>query len=358
MKKLIPKGFAVCFLIWLSFPDLNAQLMTSVQDPAIVVQNELAAGVNNISNISYNGVYFSIGYFYNGANTNLGLSSGIIMTTGTINSNQSGPLGPNNLIGAGMDLGTGGPPAPVGQWLAAQVNGPSYHDAAVLSFDLLPSGNTVSFRYVFGSEEYNEYVNTDFNDAFAFFLEGPGFPDGYINMVKVPGTNDPVSINTVNNGYSAGCTPGVGATNSQFFVDNCNGQTIQYDGFTTVLTATATVTPLSTYRCYIVITDVGDGEYDSGLFIESYSLVSSINESLGGSYSLVYPVPAMDFVFISGLKESTKVSIWDISGKCVSNQLYDPAASAGISVSDLRPGVYFIEYVSDGANLRRKIIKQ
>lgn len=124
------------------------------------------------------------------------------------------------------------------------------------------------------------------------------------------------------------------------------------------MTATATVTPLSTYRCYIVITDVGDGEYDSGLFIESYSLVSSINESLDGPYSLVYPVPATDFVFISGLKESVDISIWDISGKHMSSQVYDPAASAGISVSDLMPGVYFIEYVLDGAKFRRKIIKQ
>lgn len=197
MTKLIQKGFAVCFLIWFSFPNLKAQLMTAPFGYEPLVQNELAAGVNNISNISYAGSLGAIGYFHNGANTNLGLSSGIIMTTGTIHSNQSGPLGPNNSISAGVSLGTGGPLAPVGQWLAAQVNGPSYHDAAVLSFDLLPSGNTVSFRYVFGSEEYNEYVNTDFNDAFAFFLEGPGFPDGYINMVKVPGTNEPVSINTV-----------------------------------------------------------------------------------------------------------------------------------------------------------------
>jgi len=276
MNKVYQMSFLSLIAAMLFSTNLSAQLVTSPQTPANLVQNVLLGGGVQVSNINYVGANGAIGFF-NGANTNLGLASGIIMTTGTINSNQSGPLGPNNSISAGVSLGTGGPPAPVGQWLAAQVNGPSYHDAAVLSFDFVPQGNTVGFRYVFGSEEYNEYVNSDFNDAFGFFIQGPGIPGGYTNMAKIPGTNQPVAINTVNNGYATGCTPGTAASNPAFFVDNCNGATVQYDGFTKVLTANATVIPCSTYRFYIVITDVGDGLWDSGVFLEAKSFTTNAN---------------------------------------------------------------------------------
>ena len=39
------------------------------------------------------------------------------------------------------------------------------NDAAVLEFDFIPTSDSISFKYVFGSEEYLEWVNS-FNDAF------------------------------------------------------------------------------------------------------------------------------------------------------------------------------------------------
>jgi len=57
-----------------------------------------------------------------------------------------------------------------------------------------------------------------------------------------------------------------------FYVDNTNGATIEYDGFTTVLTALAVVTPCQTYHLKIVITDAGDPAYDSGVFLEEGSM--------------------------------------------------------------------------------------
>ena len=69
------------------------------------------------------------------------------------------------------------------------------NDACVLEFefscDTEPEG--FSFKYVFGSEEYNEYVDTTFNDVFGFFLDGE-------NIALIPGTPTPVSINNVNCG--------------------------------------------------------------------------------------------------------------------------------------------------------------
>lgn len=255
----------------------SAQLVTSPQTPVNLVQNVLLGGGVQVTNINYVGSTGAIGFF-NGANTNLGLQSGIIITTGVINSNAAGPLGPNNAAGAGADLGMGGPPAPVNGWLANQIGTNDFYDAAVLSFDFIPQGNEVSFRYVFASEEYNEYVGTQFNDAFGFFIQGPGIAGGVQNMAKIPSTNSPVAINSVNNGYSTGCSTGSApVSNPAYYVDNCNGATVQYDGFTKVLTAKATVIPCSTYRFFIVLTDVGDGMWDSGVFLEAKSFTTNSN---------------------------------------------------------------------------------
>lgn len=255
---------------------LSAQLVTGAQSPTNLIQNVLLGGGVQISNINYVGSPGAVGFF-NGANTNIGLQSGVILTTGVI-SGMGGPQGPNNSMQAGVDLGLPGPPPPVSGWLSSQVSAPSFHDAAVLSFDFIPQGNEVSFRYVFGSEEYHEFVGTQYNDAFGFFIQGPGIPGGVQNMARIPNTNAPVAINSVNNGYTAECASnGSNASNPAYFVDNCGGSTIQYDGFTKVLTAKSTVIPCSTYRFFIVIADAGDGIYDSGVFLEAKSFVTSGN---------------------------------------------------------------------------------
>ena len=79
------------------------------------------------------------------------------------------------------------------------------NDAAVLEFDFIPTGDSLSFNYSFGSDEYNEYVCGSVNDAFGFFLSGPGINGAYsnnaINLAIIPETDGtPVTINSVNNG--------------------------------------------------------------------------------------------------------------------------------------------------------------
>ena len=52
------------------------------------------------------------------------------------------------------------------------------------------NGPEVSFQYIWGSDEYYEYVNTPFNDGFAFFLNGE-------NIAKLPDDTN-VAISSVN----------------------------------------------------------------------------------------------------------------------------------------------------------------
>lgn len=182
--------------------------------------------------------------------SNIGLGQGIVLTTGSIDNVK----GPNDDPSAATE--NGGP----GDTQLDALVGVKTMDACVLEFDLVPSCDELKINYVFASEEYPLFVGTPYNDLFGFFISGPGIT-GTVNMATVPGTTTPVAINNVN-----------GTTNSQYFVNNDNGQTIQYNGFTKPLTAKMKVIPCSSYHLKMAIADVGDESYDSGVFIEAGSI--------------------------------------------------------------------------------------
>ncbi|MDR0801577.1 choice-of-anchor L domain-containing protein [Fluviicola sp.] len=256
------------------------QLITFPQSAASLVQSTLLGPGVTVSNINFSGSSGAIGKFTAGG-TNLGINSGVVITTGTIANNGNGPQGPNNQPNSGYDNGYPGFGA-----LSNLVGGTPTYNASILEFDFIPYSDTVRFKYVFGSEEYPEYVGSQFNDVFAFFISGPGIPGGTQNIARLP-SGVPVTINNVNNGTSSpapGVTP-IGAVNPQYFVPNGDGSQspynsspayIQYDGFTKVLEAVSKVECGKTYHLIIAIADVGDGIFDSGIFLEANSLTSKV----------------------------------------------------------------------------------
>ncbi|PCH96109.1 MAG: hypothetical protein COB85_03975 [Bacteroidetes bacterium] len=252
-------------------------------DPVYLVEQVLLGFGLNVTNVTFNGSALPptgveadmIGYF-NGSGSNIGLAAGVIINTGNI---YDAP-GPNDSQSDGVDNLTPGDPD---LDVLASLNAPtSTYNAAVLEFDFETVTDGISFRYVFASEEYNEFVCTQFNDVFGFFIWGPNPAGGMyngLNIALVPNTSLPVGINTVNNGNfgSAGgsatyCPPDY-MTNTAFYVDNeaLGGQSVQYDGFTTVLTAQQDLVPCTTYHLKMAVADAGDGIYDSGVFLEAAS---------------------------------------------------------------------------------------
>lgn len=260
-----------------------SQLVTNGNlGPTQLVQNILLGQGVTVSNVNYNGSASAIGSF-TANNTSLGIEEGIILTTGTINSGPAGPYGPNNRPDAGLDNNAGGY-APL-----TNIVGTNTYNAAILEFDFVPQSDTVRFEYIFGSDEYPEWVGDQFNDVFAFFISGPGIPGGQQNMAIIPGTNQPVTINDVNNG-NANNGP---CNNCQFYVNNGTGNNapfnndpyyVQYDGFTTPLEAVSPVQCGETYHLIIAIADVADAIYDSGIFLAAQSLSSE--QPVNVSYEL------------------------------------------------------------------------
>jgi gliding motility-associated-like protein len=244
------------------FPQLQ---IIQNQTPAQLVQNTLVGYGVTVSNVTFTGSAQAMGKFVNGGTTNIGFTSGIVITSGS----ATNVIGPNTSGSTGTNTNGGSDPQ-----LAALVSGTVY-DAAALEFDFVPISDTIKFRYVFGSDEYPEFSNSSYNDVFGFFISGPN-PNGgnYVNknMAIIPGTtNTPVSINNINNGTSNSGP----CMNCAYYVNNTNGLTIEYDGLTVVMTAWALVTPCVSYHFKAAIGDVGDHIYDSGVFLEANSFISS-----------------------------------------------------------------------------------
>jgi hypothetical protein len=145
---------------------------------------------------------------------------------------------------ASTNLGLPGDPD-----LTALAGYPTY-DASSYEVTVIPAGSTLHVRYVFASEEYPEFVGSQFNDVMAIYVDGK-------NCAFVPGTSIPVSINTIND-----------HTNSAYYVDNSTGAAgygTTMDGLTVPLTCSVPVTPGQPVTVRIAVADTSDHIYDSAV---------------------------------------------------------------------------------------------
>lgn len=310
---------------------LHSQLVvTTTQSPLQLVQNTLVGGGVAVSNVTFNGVpgvnpHPQIGLF-NGVNTTLNMNTGLILSSGQV----TNAIGPNTngsiatmygAFSADPDLNA--------------ISNFAVFDAAILEFDFVPSGDTVKFSFIFGSDEYIEYVGSGINDAFGIFLSGPGisgtFSNGAVNMATVPGTSTPISIDNI--------SP---FTNAMYYVDNGNGFTapynsnpmyVQYDGLTVKITAAYPVQCGQTYHIKFAIGDGADDFIDSGVFIEGGSFSSNApsvslitptlpNATQGVVYEGCLIGSTVDFTFVRPDVGSNDTVFFNLSGNAINGVDY------------------------------------
>lgn len=157
-------------------------------------------------------------------------------------------------------------------------------DATVLAFDVVPDSDTLTFRYVFASEEYDEFVYAGYNDVFGFFVSRPGTTTKQNCAVVDTGAaaTTPVSIDTINGGNPS--VPDQPARNPDLYRGNTGGTlAAEPDGFTTVLQCVASVTPFAKNRLKLAISDVGDTSFDSWVFVEESSVTSTPDCTITGT---------------------------------------------------------------------------
>jgi gliding motility-associated-like protein len=253
------------------------------------------------------------GLFYNISGTNIGIDSGIALTSGRARTRLPN-IGMNGdgLIPAQSVLADNSWGLPGDQDLASEIGLPlsALHDACVLEFDFIPLGDSIKFNYVFSSEEYTPAYVCSFNDAFAFFISGPGIL-GLKNIALIPGTSIPVSIFNVNDVPGGGCP-----NNTAYYTDNRFNTYFTHDGHTKILTALERVQPCELYHIKLVISDVLDDMFDSGVFLQAGSLSSNAigmanltqTDPSGNSY-LVEGCATGAFVIRRPIKDPTPLSV-------------------------------------------------
>ncbi|MCW2527579.1 MAG: tandem-95 repeat protein [Pseudonocardiales bacterium] len=223
--------------------DLNS---TTAND---LVSQIVGSGITT-SNVVYTGDPAAAGKFSGFAP--LGFASGITLSSGRV----ADAVGPNDDAGKTTEFTT-----PGDSDLDAIIAPNSTLDASVLTFDFVPTTTQLTFDYVFSSEEYNEFANTQYNDVFAFLVNGKNCaltPDG-----------DPVSINTINGGNPLG----TGASHPELYRNNDDGNlALQADGLTVVMHCVATVNKNVTNTLKLAIADASDRRLDSTVFIRAGSV--------------------------------------------------------------------------------------
>ncbi|NQX91581.1 MAG: gliding motility-associated C-terminal domain-containing protein [Flavobacteriales bacterium] len=339
---------------------VTAQLeVDNTTTPEEALEILLGDGID-VFNVTFSGDPEQIGSF-NSENANIGMPEGVVLGSGDVTLGTGvgfDPMTFEQIVGEGGNQsgssGLGGGNFGVGDPDLTTLSTFDTNDAAVLEFDFTPTGDSISFFYVFGSEEYNDFVCGTVNDAFCFFLSGPGingpFTNNAINMATVPDTDIPVTINTVNNGVSGqfddlnceAVSPDWDQ-NTEYFIDNSTETddvtVVEYDGLTVVLRAQAQVICGETYHIKIAIADGGDTSFDSGVFLqkdsftsEGVNLFANIESALNDS--TVYEgcgLAEIVFQRNAGIAEAVDINVY-----------YSGSAQEGVDYADL-PDILTLE---------------
>jgi len=249
-KSILMKSKSYNWLPFLLLPFISfSQLTVTPNNGAAALAQTIAGNGVTVSNANINCGTSGAGTFsYTGAN--LGISSGIILTTGDVTQVAN----PGTFFTSVMNGNLFNDPD------LMAIEPLATNDVCILEFDFVPICNSISITFIFGSEEYPAFVNSMFNDGFGIFLTGPNPGGGNYNATNV-GTlpnGTPVSINNVHAGL-----------NATYFHDNYTtpNNDIVYDGYTIPITSVSQVVPCSTYHMKIAIADAGDQAYDSGVFV-------------------------------------------------------------------------------------------
>ena len=262
----------LCFICSITY----AQQITvdNTVSPQNLIENTLIQGCVEVSNITSpsNGNSIglgSFGYFERGA-SNFPFQNGIVLTTGNANSAGNGQN--NAILNDGDSTWTTDNDLETALGIAGTIN------ATSIEFDFISISNQIQFNYILASEEYFGNNPCEYADGFAFLIREAGTGNPYTNIALVPGTSTPVNTNTVHDDIVGFCD----ASNGQYFEGYNVGDT-NYNGRTTVMSATATIQPNVQYQIKLVIADQTDENYDSAVFIEGNSFNASVD--LGEDFS-------------------------------------------------------------------------
>ena len=321
------------------------QLNVGGGNPQQIVESTLSGSGVSISNVEYFGNPDALAYF--NANTfGMTMNSGLLMTTGS----KYYALGPNNIINAGIDQHESGYIL-MDQMYPGSIN----RDAARIEFDVIPSGSDLKINYQFASEEYSQYALQGYNDAFCILISGNEYPQVQ-NFAILPNENS-ICVSLINSSY-----------NSSYYIDNGDQGTlqapygfdnhyIQYNGMTKPLTANIPVTPGLTYHLIMVIAELKDAIFDSGVFIQEGGVTASLGETdLSDVVNLFYNSQNQQATIeLKDYQDQLTYIIVDLSGKVMTRAKITETTL--VDMSNYSSGMYIIQVEGSNGKISKKVIR-
>ncbi len=250
--------------MWLQLP-AHAIVVTPTSDVSTLVSALVSggSGLNVLSaSLSYRsgGGAMSTGTFTNASGT-YGIPSGIVLSTGNVADYGDGP----NQSGS-WSTSYGVSASSVQNALLSPItNASDHYDVTQLDLVFTTSTGGVYLYFVFGSEEYPEYVGSVFNDGFGVYLDGTNIAqvNGYLINVSHPDMG-PVSGTELD---------GLIAPNNNPLL----------------LLGVTGLNPLVPHTLTFILGDASDSSYDTTVYLSSLS---------GG---VVIPEPGTWMLMLSGL---------------------------------------------------------
>ena len=235
MKRIIILAFAFFSMILLP-ASISAIEVDLESDPQVLLNWFLSDG--GAENVSFEGHNNAIGTYTNTSSL-WGLGPGIVLSSGNVEDYSDGP---NTSGSFSTDFGSGGHAG------LTSLSGYPTYDAASFSFDFRATQDTISYDFLFGTEEYPEWVGTSYNDPFGVWLTDPS---GTKTQLSFDHGGNPITVNTALMSESTGT---------------------ELDGSTGVLPlrTTATVAKGQDYSIEFDLADASDHVWDSTVYLSNF----------------------------------------------------------------------------------------
>ncbi len=279
-----------------------------------LIQDNLVNGCVDISNVSSsvngNSSGLSSYAYFERAGSNFPFENGIMLSTGGAASGGNSTVTPT--LSEGSSTWGTDPDLETALGITNTVN------ATSIEFDFVSISDQFQFNYLLASEEYFGINPCQFSDGFVFLIRESGTTNPYQNIALIPGTSTPVNTNTIHDEIFGVCP----AENNQYF-DGYNIGDTNYNGRTTVLTASGSIMPNVMYHIKLIIADQTDGTFDSAVFIEGDSFrvldlgedISTCASSVTLDADLQNPLASYawyrDGNIITGATASTYIAVQD-----------------------------------------------
>jgi hypothetical protein len=334
-----------CFVCATKVSFAQSAFSVSPLSSAIQIESMLEGPGAKISNVTITGNTQAIGSFTS-TDPILNINGGLLLTTGNAQTISGVAYGANATANAtakgrmGKKVTDVSLLSLIGSYTQLPSKLPLY-DAYILEFDVIPSSGKLELKYKFASDEYPLYNCTDFTDVMAIEITDAALNVVAVtNFVQTTSSSKVVAVNNINSGalvlgqaYKCGAPYSGLPGNASIYQDNSNSQSVSYNGITQLLTASALVSPCSTYHVKIVVADVGDDDRDSGCFLVEKG-VSSTEASITSIAACNQLLQVTGFYLMEGCNTTSQAIVTVAASSSAATSTYS-LTMAGVGANPL-----------------------